>query len=368
MYLGRIFGISVELHQTFVWLVALMAIFLAVMEPGQLFSNLLLIAILFATVFVHELFHSAVAIYKGVKVSKIILLPIGGVSVADEMPENPKDEFMIAIAGPLFNFVMVILIVLAVKVLPSLPWPYFLFSEGITAEGVNFAIMNYPLFALFWVNLLLGAFNLFLPALPMDGGRVFRALLASRLGFLRATKIAASVSIFLAIFLFLLGFLLQDLIVLIIAVFIYFGAVQERDFAKLKDFVGRIDLKEAINKRPLKIKGSATLKEAVEKMRKGKETSIVVVLENGYGLINAEDIPEKADLNRKVSEICEKAELIPVERADKIITAIFAKKAQVALISEKGRLKGTISETEINKMHALARLDIKQPLRKVDQR
>lgn len=360
MNLGKIFGISIELHSTFVWLMLLMAIFLAVMQPEQLVSSIVLMAILFATVFVHELFHSAVAIYKGVRVSKIILLPIGGVSVAEEMPENPKDEFQIAVAGPLFNFVMVILIALAVKALPSVPWPYFLFSHGITAESFNFAIMNYPLFALFWVNLLLGAFNLFLPALPMDGGRVFRALLASRIGFFRATKIAASLSIFIAIFLFLLGFLFQDLIVLIIAVFIYFGAVQEREFAKVKEFVGRIDLKGAVDKMPLKIKGSATLKEAIEKMKKARETSILVVLENGFGIINAEGIPEKANGSRKVSEICEKIELIPVERTEKIITAIFAKKATVAAVSEKGRFIGTISETEINKMRALSRLDIRK--------
>lgn len=225
MRLFKVFGITIELHKSFLWLAAILAIALLITSPGELIPTMGIFAILFASVLIHELFHSVTAISKGLSVKKIILLPIGGISVADDIPEKPSTEFWIAIAGPAFNFMMVFAIILLVKIFPILPWPAKLFEAELTSETLSQAITNYPLFALFWVNLMLGSFNLFIPALPLDGGRVLRSILAARTGnYAKATENTAKISGIIAMLLFALGFLSTDIIILVIAVFIYFGS------------------------------------------------------------------------------------------------------------------------------------------------
>ncbi len=278
--------------------------------------------------------------------------------MAESIPEKPRDEMEIAFAGPLFNFAMVIIIIGMIKFIPGLPWPTKLISTGITLEKLNFAIMNYPLFTLFWVNFILGAFNLFLPALPLDGGRIFRAMLATKFSFVKATKIAALVSSFLAIALFIFGFFIGDLIIIIIAAFIYFGAAQERDMAILKEVARGIDLRDAINKRPMIIEGKMRVEEAAEIMKEKKKTALLVSLKKGYGVIGIDDVAKAMEENKKmkVSEACQKTRLIPIEKKGEIITAIFAKKLPIVAISEDNELIGTISENQINKMYALSKL------------
>jgi Zn-dependent protease len=355
----RIFGISVELHSSFVWLAVIIVMLLFLTMPGSLLPVTSVLVLLFLTVFVHEFFHSVVAIAKGVKVKKIILLPIGGLSMAESIPEKPSDEFVIAIAGPLFNFLMVIAIAVLVRLFPVLPWPSEILASELTVEKLNFAIMNYPLFALFWVNFILGAFNLFLPALPLDGGRVFRALLASRTSFIRATKIATTVSSFIAIALFILGFLMADLIIIIIAAFIYLGAFQEKEMAVLKEVAKGLSIREIVNRKPIIIDGSLSVEETAELMKEKKQTAFLVARGRSYSVISSKEVTEaeKKGYEGKISAICIKQPLIPVEKKDEIMAAIFAKGLPIVGVSEKGRLAGTISETEINKMYALSKLD-----------
>src|SRR3989338_3198540 len=189
--LVRVFGISIEFHSTFILLIAGIALLLAIFDPNSLVPTMLLMFFLFLSVFIHELSHSIVSIMRGIKVEKIILLPIGGISVTERIPEKPLDEFLIAIAGPAFNFIAVAAIIIIVALAPNLPWPHYLFTgTEPSIEQFNEAILAYPLFGLFWVNFMLGLFNLVVPALPMDGGRVLRSILSWRFGFARATRIA----------------------------------------------------------------------------------------------------------------------------------------------------------------------------------
>lgn len=180
-------GISLEIHQTFIWLILIIVILLLIFSPAEFFSYLLLLAFLFVSVFIHELFHSLVSIWRGFKVKKIILLPIGGLSVSTDFPEKPLEELLISLAGPLFNFIIVFAIIVIINVFPGLPWPSL--SGGEALQELNTAILGNPLFALFWVNLILGAFNLFVPALPLDGGRVLRALLALNLDLIKLREL-----------------------------------------------------------------------------------------------------------------------------------------------------------------------------------
>ena len=171
---------------------------------------------LFISVALHELGHSFVSIAKGFPVRDIILLPIGGIASLARIPERPRDEFWVAIAGPLVSLALF----------------GTLFGLGIgdklfgSAELANYCLL------LGWINLSLFLFNL-LPAFPMDGGRILRAALAARKGRLAATRIAARCGKICALLFAIVGIwglpglLPPSLMLVVIAIFIYFSAGSE---------------------------------------------------------------------------------------------------------------------------------------------
>lgn len=219
----KLFGIRIRLHPTFIWL--LIILFL-VGGPGSVAWVLLV----FTFVVLHELSHSLVAKAHGVPVRDITLLPIGGVARLGAMPEEPRTEFMISIAGPALNFAIVGLVYLLAMVTP---WGLST-VEVVKVGGVAFYSESRTLLGMILViNLVLGTFNL-LPAFPMDGGRLFRAYLASKRGYLEATRIAARVGRWIAggMVAVSIGTLLSPNMrwnpwLLLIAVFIYVSGKQE---------------------------------------------------------------------------------------------------------------------------------------------
>jgi len=226
--LGRVAGIPIYVHWTFVILVAwLMAA--AALEGQSLARGLeqgAFVLALFGCVVLHELGHALTARRFGVPTSDITLLPIGGVARLQRIPDRPGQELLVALAGPAVNVVIVAVLWLAFGVrMPS----------SSNADQV--------LHAGFWpkilmVNVFLAGFNL-LPAFPMDGGRVLRALLAMKLPYAKATRLAASVGQMMAIAFGLFGLSQGAPMLLFIALFVWIGAeaeaVQVAERAALKD-------------------------------------------------------------------------------------------------------------------------------------
>ncbi|HVX22231.1 MAG TPA: site-2 protease family protein [Acidimicrobiales bacterium] len=217
--LGRIAGIRISVHVTFFFLVALVALVEA--EPGGLGvgGGLVWLAILFACVLAHELAHSLVAIAKGATVRSIVLLPIGGVSEIEHLPERWSDELAVAVVGPLTNVVLAVLAGAAAVGLGQHLLPVELWSGALLPR-------------LAWTNLLLGAFNL-LPAYPLDGGRVLEAVLERRHGFQWATHRAASIGRWLGAAMALLG-LVWNLWFIVIGLFVVFSATVEEQAATVR--------------------------------------------------------------------------------------------------------------------------------------
>ena len=220
--LGRVFGIPISLHLTFILFVALLGMVYA-FQGGlkAALSGVSFMLALFLSVTLHELGHSLVARRFGVKVRGIVLLPIGGVSEIEEMPEQPNREFLIALAGPATSVVLGLLLGSA---------SLMLYGRAATFQTTVTGGLFIPNLAR--VNLLLALFNL-LPGFPMDGGRIFRAVLANALPYDRATAIAASVGRIFAIGLGLVG-LFTNIWLVFIAVFIYFGAGSEANRVRIK--------------------------------------------------------------------------------------------------------------------------------------
>ncbi|MDH3698632.1 MAG: site-2 protease family protein, partial [Flavobacteriaceae bacterium] len=207
--LGRVAGIKIEVHWTFV-LLLIWVVFLDVQRGGTTASalmNIALILFLFVCVVMHELGHSLTARKFNIATKKITLLPIGGVASIEKMPENPTQELLVALAGPAVNVVLAFLLYLVV------PMQTYLSLDAANLERLLSApSFQTMLFYLFIANIMLVVFNL-IPAFPMDGGRVLRALLSYSMGRVKATDIAASVGQVFAIIFFVLGLLFNPFLV-----------------------------------------------------------------------------------------------------------------------------------------------------------
>lgn len=261
--LFRVRGISIRMHITFplilIWAALQFGVFRDQGWPGAIFG-IVFTLLLFVIVVLHELGHSVAAQQYGVPVKQIVLLPIGGVAQLARFPENPGQEFVIAIAGPLVNFGLAILmaiISLAVGLRIGLADPATML-ENLGSLGVR-SIFSY----LFISNLFLGIFNL-IPAFPMDGGRVLRALLATQIDYPRATMISVSIGQALAWLLGLWGFLSGGFFLILIAFFIYLGAGQERQSVQLRSVLGRLRVEQAYSRQARTLSPESTLRDAVE--------------------------------------------------------------------------------------------------------
>jgi Zn-dependent protease len=245
--LFRAFGVNVKVHWSFVFIVAYFAYIWGVVQPpGGLWNALygvLLVIVLFILVVIHELTHSRVAIHYGVKVRSITLLPIGGVAEMEEIPEEPRKELAISAAGPLSN-VVIGLIMLAF-------YPLVIEPGAVAGAGGFFDLVfeRSPRGAYLYImviNGFLAVFNL-LPAFPLDGGRVFRALLALRMDRARATRVAVLVGQALAIGMAIYGILGGGIFLILIAIFIFFGAQAESGAGVYQQTLEHVRVKHVVN-------------------------------------------------------------------------------------------------------------------------
>ncbi len=216
--LATYFGIPLRVHFTFPLVLVLFGI------EGWVHGGwrdavwgVLFVLVVFVCVILHEMGHSLQARRYGVRVHDIVLLPIGGMARADRIPESPREEIVVAISGPLVNFTIAGIIALA----------RWLGGSPVFAEDDFFS-------NLLIVNLVLGIFNL-VPAFPMDGGRIFRGLLALWLPYLVATRIAKNVGLLIALLFVLAGFVYTELAMLpLIAILVFFGAISEEKMIRAR--------------------------------------------------------------------------------------------------------------------------------------
>jgi len=244
--LFRVFGISINIHVTFILLVFFFM-------TGGLKWLFVLVGIFFF-VTLHELCHSLVAMRFGIKVREITLLPIGGVASMAKMPDKPAQEFLISLAGPMFNIMVVAVFFLPLR---RLLGDEVLFHQPSTA--------TWPLAIayVYWINLMLAAFNL-LPAFPMDGGRMLRALLAAKLGIRRATRIAVNLGHLFALLFAYLGIARFNIMLVIIAVFIYTAASGEEMQVDIKETLKKFRVRDILPHNLVSVRSDATLGKVLE--------------------------------------------------------------------------------------------------------
>jgi stage IV sporulation protein FB len=220
--IGSIAGTAVRIHFTFLLFLAwLFVASWASGGPAAAWQGLAFMLLLFACVLAHEFGHIFTARAFGVPTPDVTLLPIGGVARLARIPEAPSQEFLIAIAGPLVNVAITILLIL-------LAGAHLNARELAQMDSTQISLVD----RLAEVNLFLAIFNM-IPAFPMDGGRVLRALLAIRLGHVRATELAAGIGQLVAFGLGFLG-LFGNPLLIFIAVFVYLAASSEAHLVAIR--------------------------------------------------------------------------------------------------------------------------------------
>jgi Zn-dependent protease len=354
--IGRVFGIALRIHVTFLLLLAWVG-WLGYAERGSngMFWALLMILAIFACVGLHELGHSIVAQRLGVQVRSITFLPIGGVAGMKSIPEVPRHELAITVAGPLVNVVIALaLIVLPLRLTFSLwPgsddfWPFF--PPHNTSEFLE---------SLLRANILMVAFNL-IPAFPMDGGRILRSLLAMAMRYLRATAIAVTVGQAIAVLFFLYGIYQGSLMLPIIGFFIFWGAEMEERMVRMRASLRDLEVDDVMNRQFTAVGPTDTIAHCLQQIyQTGQED--FPVLENGQlvGILTRNEIlkgvhehgtsaPVGAAMRRVLHVVTPNTSLIRAHEE------LLASGASTFPVMDDGQLVGMLSQENISRYFLLA--------------
>ncbi|MCL4188410.1 MAG: site-2 protease family protein [Rhodobacteraceae bacterium] len=268
--LGRLFGSELRVHATFFLLLLWIgAVAWLAGGPAAAAENVAFILVLFACVVAHEYGHALMARRYGIATPDITLLPIGGLARLERMPERPGQEIAVALAGPAVNVAI---------------WAVLVLVLGVDTDVARLAAIE-DAGAGFWgrvaaVNLFLVAFNM-IPAFPMDGGRVFRALLAMRLGRVRATRIAATAGQVLAFLFGFLGLTGGSPILVLIAIFVFIAAQAEASDVAMRDAARNVGVRAAMITRFETLPESASLADAADALIRTTQHEFPVLAEDG---------------------------------------------------------------------------------------
>lgn len=278
--IARVAGIDVKIHLTFFLLLAWIG-FAYYQQGGTpaAVEGLIFILLLFLSVLLHEFGHAFAARRYGVLTPDITLLPIGGVARLSRMPDEPRQELVIAIAGPAVNVVIAAVLFVVLGQMTDL-------SEVMRLDDPRVGMVAKLLSA----NVILVLFNL-IPAFPMDGGRILRAALALRMNYIVATQIAARTGQAIA---FVFGFigLFANPLLIFIALFVYLGASQEAAAAEMRTVSERVPVAAAMVSDLRMLSPTATLADAADLLLRTSQHEFPIVDEEGrmLGLLTRDDL------------------------------------------------------------------------------
>jgi Zn-dependent protease/CBS domain-containing protein len=350
--IGKIMGIPIKLHITFLLIIPVMGYIFANntsvlgfsdVEPAMLRYALgLSIAILlFVCVLLHELGHSIVAKKHGTNIQGITLFLFGGVSSLEEIPRNPKVEFKMALAGPSVSLLIGSILIISYELLKT-----------------DTSLDN-PFLRLLWligyINIVLFIFNL-IPAFPMDGGRVLRAVLAGKMPYKKATSIAANVGKVFAIFMGIIGLIIPGgggLWYILIAFFIYIGATEEDKSTQITVTLEGVKIKDIMTRDIKTVPRTMTVDELVDIMFRFKHMGYPVIEGTEViGIVTFTDvqhIPKEERKNVLISDIMTK-EIINLNEDDDAVKALqlmtMNNIGRIIILNEK-KMTGIVSRTDL---------------------
>lgn len=352
-------GIDIRLHVTFP-LILLWAAFQFGLASGAGMAGAIFgvtaVSLLFVLITLHELGHSFAAQYYGVPVKQIILSPIGGVAQLMRMPEKPVQEFVVAIAGPAVNFILAGLMWLA-----ALSLDINLSNPLRVLVGLGGASLSSLFTYIFVYNIFLAVFNL-LPAFPMDGGRVFRSLLAMKLEYVQATRIAAAVGRGVAVLMGLYGLFNGGIFLILIAIFIYSGATQEEQMVRLRGSLRGFKVVQAYTPAAYQLSPYHNLQHVVDFLLVSGQSSFPVSHGELYvGFLTRGRLEQALQTRSPHTWIGDvmRRDIVPVTLSTDIYAVqqrLDAEKLDALPVVEDGRCQGIITRGNIRELFRLSRI------------
>jgi Zn-dependent protease len=346
--LGQIFGINIKVHLTFL-LILIWGAFSYGGSAGPLYGLLVTLA-LFTLVLLHELGHSLAAKGYGIPVEDITLLPIGGVARLARMPEKPLHELVVALAGPLVNVVLALIllpIVLGLSVAQAVPLTLNAWSQ----PGA-FGLLAFLLSA----NVSLAAFNL-IPAFPMDGGRVFRAVMGLFLDYQQATRIAVTIGRVLAVGFGLFGIFSGQILLAFIALFIFTASGQEGQAVAARGLLRNVRVGQSMPRDTVTLSPHATVGQAASLAMGGHRLNFAVVDPYSHqllGVVHSSEVAhamERGQWHQPMSEIMQPVQNVPTVTLNTTLAEVqdrlAAASSRVAAVYDGPLFQGLISLDDI---------------------
>ncbi len=353
--IAKVAGIPVFVHWTFslflLWILYMGKSWGMDWQALAMFATFMMT--LFLCVILHEFGHALSARKYGVNTKDIILSPIGGVARLDKLPEKPLQEFIVAIAGPMVNVVIAVLIFIGL---------YLLTENGISVIGNERTFFNYtsnffPL--LFWLNITLVGFNM-IPAFPMDGGRVLRSLLSMKIGRSKATKIASYIGQAVAVMFMFLGFYTSDLVIGIIGLFVFLMAAQENRMVQIESLLEGHFVSDILRHHFQRYHITDLLDLPIAEMKRGVEKNFLVLDETGNiaGVLAEPKLLEAAKAGQNnapvVSYMSRNFEYIkPSDSLKDILNLFQSKNYSILPVIEDEQLIGVIDLNILNNFLSL---------------
>ncbi|MEY4202419.1 MAG: hypothetical protein RL013_120 [Bacteroidota bacterium] len=358
------FGIPVFIHWTFGF-VFVFILWNAQSEGMTTMETLTYTALfmsLFVCVLLHEYGHALAARRYGVKTQDIVLMPIGGVARLEKMPDKPMQEFVVAIAGPMVNVVIAILLMLGIWLLTDPAYIELMANLVISAEEGNEIIeetgIQIPQTLQFAINLailniVLVIFNM-IPAFPMDGGRVFRALLSMKTGRPKATRIASMVGQVIAGLIIFYGIWTNAFMTIVLGLFVIYGARSENAMVQLEDLLSRYTTRDLVRTQFTRINANDWMMTAIELFRHGLERHFLVFDMDGnlVGVLEEESIlhaMKKPDVTTEVINYAHRPQTVLISDS---LTEVHRRIRYegygiVAVLNEEGNLAGVVDEAAL---------------------
>jgi Zn-dependent protease/CBS domain-containing protein len=342
-FVGRIFGIRIQIHLTFVLFVGWIAVSQGLLtgDAGRALLSVTLMLLVFACVLFHELGHALTARRFGVQTRDITLLPIGGVARLERMPEKPIQEILVAVAGPAVNVVIALVLFVAMR--------------GFHLAMDDLSVTGGLLESLLYINAVIVLFNM-IPAFPMDGGRVLRALLAIRMPFLKATRIASYVGQAVAVAFAIVGFMTNHTMLLFIALFVFLAAAEERGMVQNRTAMRGLPARAAMLTEFEVLEAGDTLQQAVDRVIAGNQHDFPVVHEGvPVGILARDELVaglRGAGPGARVGEVMrpDQGYVDPGEPLEAVVQRMQAKRRSAFPVLSQGKLVGMVTLENVREL------------------
>mgnify|MGYP006282937243 CR=1 FL=1 len=359
---ARFFGIPVQVHWTF----GLMLVGIAYLSysRGLDWSGTaqftLFFIVLFICVIFHEFGHALTARRFGVNTRDIILSPIGGVARLDKLPDSPIQEFLVAVAGPVVNIAIALSVLPYILLQPQTRQQLInIFDPNSNVFFINLSFLDYFLFGVFLLNITLAGFNL-LPAFPMDGGRILRALLSIRLGRIKATRLSTYIGQGIAVLFVIWGILDGNLLIPFIGLFVFVTAAGENRMVQMDSLLEQYQVKALLRRFYTRIYVQDPMERPVEELTHGLEHNFLVFDEwqNLVGTLSEEQLMkavERKDFGSPVSAYLHPG-IDAVVSDDNLRTAVQKLQSGeygILPVFEKNALVGVVDAQSINNFIAI---------------